>query len=100
MEGLMVYMISYEFHGFEPEADKGLVDALKKYKNRLHALGSMWFVDTPDSLDDIYSDLKGHIGKDDKLYVVRLESSNDGIEFLHKNACHTTWLSSPKRAWN
>ena len=94
-----VFLVSYDYGHLDSSDYDALVLSLEKYKRRLHALDSVWFIDTYHTHEEVYEDLKKHISKSDRLYVIHLHGL-DGSDFLHKNACHTTWLTSPDRTWD
>lgn len=73
----MIFLVTYDLR--RPGQDyPALIEALNKYPDKQHPMGSVWFIKGHSLLTTkaIYEDLVRYIDKDDQLYVTQTEVSN------------------------
>ncbi len=71
-----IYLITYDLHT-PGQNYTALYDAIKKYEWQ-HPLDSVWFVaiSQNDYAEKLYEHLKQFIGKDDHLFITKIDGSD------------------------
>jgi len=82
------YLITYDLNQPNQEYED-LYDAIKSYASYVHAMDSVWFIDTSDSVSDIRDNLKSYTSSNDELFISKISawaSNNvdpDATDWLH-----------------
>lgn len=92
---MTVLFIGYDLYHKEGAAYQDLELAIKNLGSWWHCLDSTWFVNTETVAADVRTLLKAHLGKGDKLLVIKLKTPtawaasanfpDDCIEWLKTN---------------
>jgi len=82
------YLITYDLNQPDQEYED-LYDAIKSYSSYIHAMDSVWFIDTSDSASDVRDDLKRYTSSNDELFISKITAwasnnvDSDATDWLH-----------------
>lgn len=91
---MSILLVTYDLDQPNRNYD-GLIKAIKR-RTWCHALDSVWFLDTPDSPQDVRDELMKKLDEGDQLYVFRLRKH----WAAKKGDAATKWLKSDTRSWD